>query len=78
MPTYLGAASLMATLTPFLEGLAAADVPVDRAFWTVPSPGTLALFCEVSHRGAQILDEPHARFLAACFPHPLCCDESDV
>ena len=46
MPRYLSTSGLHVTLTPFLEGLNEAGVPLDKAFWTVPSPGTLAVFCE--------------------------------
>ena len=45
-PTYLGTESLFANLTPFLDGLKSAGVPLERAFWGCPSPGTLATFCQ--------------------------------
>lgn len=45
-PTYLGTATLKKTLAPFLAALDDAGVPRITAFWSVPSPGTLALFCE--------------------------------
>ena len=60
LPRYLGGASLMATLKPFLEGLAEAKLPVEKAFWTVPSPGTLALFCEDRFFGGD-----HERYVNA-------------
>ena len=37
---------LRASLQPFLRALAAAGHSPSDAFWTVPSPGTLAVFCE--------------------------------
>ena len=45
-PTYLGTDGLYANLNPFLEGLKSAGVPIKKAFWGCPSPGTLATFCE--------------------------------
>ena len=45
-PSYRGTAGLFANLNPFLEGLESAGVPINRAFWGCPSPGTLATFCE--------------------------------
>merc|ERR1719454_1966986 len=44
-PEYLGTAGLFANLDPFLAGLKSAGVPLDKAFWGCPSPGTLATFC---------------------------------
>eukprot|EP00966_Prymnesium_polylepis_P224718 5197451-Prymnesium_polylepis.1 len=44
-PGYLGTAGLFANLNPFLEAIEAAGVPLDKAFWGCPSPGTLATFC---------------------------------
>ena len=46
MPRYLGTTGLKATLKPFLDALTKASIDPAKAFWTVPSPGTLALFCE--------------------------------
>ena len=45
-PAYLGTAGLYANLNPFLDGLKDAGVPIHKAFWGCPSPGTLATFCE--------------------------------
>ena len=44
-PEYLGTDGLYANLNPFLDKLESAGVPVERAFWGCPSPGTLATFC---------------------------------
>lgn len=48
MPKYVagGEAALLKTVMPFVTALRAAGRPASSGFWSVPSPGTLAVFCE--------------------------------
>ena len=48
LPKYVvgGEVALLATVTPFVDALKAAGCAPSSGFWSVPSPGTLAVFCE--------------------------------
>jgi methionine synthase II (cobalamin-independent) len=50
----------MRNLQPFLDGLAEAGVARESAFWSLPSPGTLALFCE-----DRFFDGDHTKYVTA-------------
>lgn len=54
---YQNADTLYNSLTPFLEVIG--DRPRGSCFWSVPSPGTLAVFCEDRYYG------DHAKFVRA-------------
>jgi len=61
VPTYKagGTAELRDSLAPFVQALSAAGCATETGFWSVPSPGTLAVFCEDRYYG------DHATFVEA-------------